>query len=111
MQRARDGSCDVYPPKGAWIGARRDVSAAMQGQDLTLEAGDRLILYTDGLIEAMDADKNQFGLDRVLALIDSHAKSSESELCEVLVEAAQRFAVLQEDDITVVVLRYAPTGA
>lgn len=111
VQRARDGSCDVYPPKGAWIGARRDVSAAMQGQDLTLEAGDRLILYTDGLIEAMDADKNQFGLDRVLALIDSHAKSSESELCEVLVEAAQRFAVLQEDDITVVVLRYAPTGA
>ncbi|MGC4092571.1 MAG: substrate-binding domain-containing protein [Polyangiaceae bacterium] len=111
VQRARDGSCEVFPAKGVWVGARRDISAATEAQRLRLESGDRIVLYTDGVIEAMDSHHQQFGLDRVISMIEAHAGADSVALCEALVDAAQRFAIVQQDDITVVVLRYAPTSA
>lgn len=110
VQRA-NGSCEVYTPAGTWIAARADISSVTRNQELTLRPGDRIILYTDGLIEAMDANKLLFGLERVISLIESHARADESSLVNSLVQAAQRFSVVQQDDITVVILRYAPRGA
>jgi sigma-B regulation protein RsbU (phosphoserine phosphatase) len=109
--RARDGKCEVYPPAGAWIGARRDIAHAITSQSVQLEPGDRLVLYTDGLIEAMDSRNEQFSLERVLSLLEAGAGSSNESLCNTLIEAAQRFAISQLDDITVVVLRYQPPVA
>jgi serine phosphatase RsbU (regulator of sigma subunit) len=106
--RARDGKCEVYSPVGAWIGARRDIAHAVHSQSLKLEPGDRLVLYTDGLIEAMDSHGVQFSLERVLSLLQADLTSSNESLCNTLVEQAQGFAIVQQDDITVVVLRYDP---
>jgi serine phosphatase RsbU (regulator of sigma subunit) len=106
--RARDGKCESYAPAGAWIGARRDIAHATRSQSLTLEPGDRVVLYTDGVIEAMDARGQQFSLERAIALLEAERGSPDEVLCNNLVEAARRFATLQQDDMTVVVLSYQP---
>jgi sigma-B regulation protein RsbU (phosphoserine phosphatase) len=41
--------------------------AAFEDESLTLEPGDRLYFYTDGVIEAMNAEEEEFGHDRLLA--------------------------------------------
>ncbi len=109
--RARDGKCEVHPPLGTWIGAVQDITHAIPSQSLRLEPGDRLILYTDGLIEAMDSHHEQFSLERVLSLLESAGQASNEELCSMLVDAAQQFAIVQADDITVVALRYQPVAS
>ncbi len=38
-------------------------------QEIALEKGDRLFIYTDGLSEAQDLHKQQFGIDNILALL------------------------------------------
>ncbi|MFZ5893201.1 MAG: SpoIIE family protein phosphatase [Myxococcota bacterium] len=109
LQRASTGKCEIFPAKGVWVGALRDIRAATEEQQVQLEPGDRIVLYTDGVIEAMDSHHQQFGLDRVIALIEAHAHSDPATLCHSLVDAAQRFAIVQQDDITVVVLRFDPS--
>ena len=56
--------------------------------------GDRLVLMSDGIVEAMDADGHLFGFERVHELL--HTTSSAAEVAR----AAQSFG--QEDDISVI---------
>ncbi len=106
VQRAVSGKCELFAPAGTWLGARHDIAHAVVDQTLKLEHGDRLLLFTDGLVEAMDQAREQFGLQRVCALLERSVALDEARLCTLLVEQAKQFAVLQEDDITVLVLRY-----
>jgi hypothetical protein len=63
---------------------------------LQLERGDRLTLYTDGLLEARNAAGELFGFDRIAEIL-AHTHDAQE-----ISEAAQRFG--QEDDITVLSL-------
>ena len=66
----------------------------------TLAQGDRLVLVSDGIAEATDADRQLFGFDRVQELLQSGKSASE------VASAAQRFG--QEDDISVITVTRAP---
>jgi sigma-B regulation protein RsbU (phosphoserine phosphatase) len=41
-----------------------------ESERLTMEAGDRLYVYTDGVVEARDAAGNEFGLERLISEIE-----------------------------------------
>jgi hypothetical protein len=60
----------------------------------TLAAGDRLMLVSDGIVEATDAEWQLFGFDRVQQLLRTGKSASE------VAGAAQKFG--QEDDISVI---------
>ena len=73
----------------------------------SLHPGDRLILFTDGVTEAMDADGKQLGTQGLLQLLNQSplAKADPSDLCRGLVEAIQQREPGEAgDDITVLVL-------
>jgi serine phosphatase RsbU (regulator of sigma subunit) len=59
-----------------------------------LKAGDRLVLMSDGIVEAMDADGKLFGFERVHELLRTATSAAE------VASAAQAFG--QEDDISVI---------
>jgi serine phosphatase RsbU (regulator of sigma subunit) len=67
----------------------------------TLEAGDSLMLMTDGVAEAQDAHGQLFGFDRIAEMLHAGAGGP------ALATAAQEFG--QQDDITVLTLRFAPS--
>ena len=69
---------------------------------LTLEIGDRLTLFTDGLLEARDASGEVYGFERMAALLATRPDASKA------VEAAVAFG--QEDDITVLTLTRLASG-
>lgn len=71
-----------------------------------LRPGDALILYTDGVTEAFDADDRAFGPER-LAALPLQGENARSICCEV-VEAVHGFAgeAPQSDDITVLAVIY-----
>lgn len=68
------------PPLGFLARAEYDL------EDLQLEAGDVLMLYTDGITEATDGNLDMFGEERLEALLRQHA----DEGAEVLLQAARR---------------------
>ena len=69
--------------------------------------GDVLVCYTDGLTEAMNANRELFGKERVKQIIqDNHSKTSR-EILNALKTAVDDFAAdtPADDDMTVIVLR------
>ena len=71
--------------------------------DLQLEQGDRLIVYTDGVVEATDQRGEEFGLSRLSSLITA---SPFNTLPESVVSAVDCFAEGERvDDVTVFVLQ------
>jgi serine phosphatase RsbU (regulator of sigma subunit) len=67
---------------------------------LMLKPSEQLTLMTDGVVEARAASGELLGFDRVNAMVTESAES--------IVRAAQKFG--QDDDITVLTLRFAPAG-
>ncbi|MEX1024107.1 MAG: SpoIIE family protein phosphatase [Planctomycetota bacterium] len=82
---------------------------------ILLEAGDCVVLYTDGLTEARDPRDHErmFGEDGLLRVLDEAASrdASARDTCMALVDAAMEVAGgVREDDVTVVVLRRVATA-
>jgi serine phosphatase RsbU (regulator of sigma subunit) len=72
---------------------------------LRLNSNDRLILYTDGLIEVYHAKKGLLGLEGLKALLNRHKCNSVSELKDIVMDEIQEFAEgpLDHDDLTLMV--------
>ena len=77
---------------------------------VTLTAGDLLVIFTDGLVEAEDLAEEQYGELRMLATLNSRSKLTAGQVLQNLMTSADQFvgAAPQHDDITCLVLRILP---
>jgi sigma-B regulation protein RsbU (phosphoserine phosphatase) len=71
-----------------------------------LVRGDRLLLYTDGIVEATDAYGEEFGDRRLAHLLLETAGRSHSETADHIITTIQQWAPSQNDDLTVLVCDY-----
>ncbi|MCR4855861.1 MAG: serine/threonine-protein phosphatase, partial [Erysipelotrichaceae bacterium] len=73
-----------------------------------LEPGDEIFLYTDGVVEATNVNKELYGEDRLLEFIDHEREVDAKAVCEdVLVNVFEFFkGADQFDDITELSLKY-----
>jgi sigma-B regulation protein RsbU (phosphoserine phosphatase) len=68
-----------------------------------LEPGDRLILYTDGILEARDSRGKFFGESNLFATVRDTAKLSAADAADRIVVAVENWSSSQDDDLTVIV--------
>ena len=75
---------------------------------VVLSPGQALLLYTDGVTEAMDLDETLYSVQRLEPFLIGHRESSPRQMIGDLVNDVRRFAggAEQSDDITVLALRY-----
>jgi serine/threonine protein phosphatase PrpC len=75
---------------------------------IQLQPGDLLVMFSDGISEALDAAGEEFGDDRILACLRRSGQGSVSQILECLVTTVKEFAAgtMQSDDMTAVVMRY-----
>ena len=86
------------------IGLFDDIECHVAERQLATD--DVLIIYSDGITEAVNADGQEFGEDRLLASAREHHLLPTSLLAEKLVEAVRQFSYPEQaDDITLVVAR------
>ncbi len=72
-----------------------------------LQSGDRLLLYTDGLIEATNIGGEFFGLTRLAMLLQDAASLSTSAVVDKILHTLRDWCPSQEDDLTVVFCDFA----
>lgn len=77
-----------------------------------LSPGDTLVLYTDGVTEAMNAAGEQFGVERLQSIFEARTPENSKEAAHMIFEAVQSFAdgADQSDDITCLTLRRSETA-
>ena len=90
---------------GAALGLLADAAYAVAEE--TLAPGDVLLVYSDGINEARNAEGECFGNQRVAALAAGHARQGAAALGQALLDAVQRFIgeSSPDDDQTLLVLR------
>jgi len=76
-----------------------------------LQPGDRLLLYTDGILEASNASGEFFGPEAVGTLLRQTAGIAPSDAADRIISAVQEWAVSQDDDLTVLVCDYVGNEA
>ncbi|MGA7402136.1 MAG: SpoIIE family protein phosphatase [Candidatus Sulfotelmatobacter sp.] len=67
-----------------------------------------LLLYTDGLIEAANANGDFFGQHALSALLRQTAALPPSTASDQIISSVQQWSASQDDDLTVLVCDYAP---
>jgi phosphoserine phosphatase RsbU/P len=75
--------------------------------EVTLAVGDVLVIYTDGISEAMNRSFEEWGEKRVMEAVSSADGFASDDLIERIMQAADAFAAgaPQHDDVTLVILR------
>src|SRR5919107_1741361 len=99
-----DGEAKELRARGMPLGLMS--SMGYEEMELVLKAGESVLFYSDGLVEAHDPKGEMFGFPRLRALVAEHAE--ERSLGECLLEELYSFVGEgweQEDDITLVTLR------
>jgi serine phosphatase RsbU (regulator of sigma subunit) len=71
---------------------------------IKLEKGDRILFYTDGLFESSPDEKEEFGRERVIQLINKHSEKPIQELIDILQSELTAFmnGKYFDDDVTMV---------
>jgi sigma-B regulation protein RsbU (phosphoserine phosphatase) len=72
-----------------------------------MRPGDLVVVYSDGITDATDANDEMFGLERLRRVIAAHAGLSARGLVELIFHAVETFSrrARPTDDQTVVVIR------
>ena len=107
VYRKRTAEIELIPTPGTWLGAMKDISKFTTDSELQLEDGDLLVLYTDGVTEAMNGKREQFGLDRLADLVKSKAALPSAQICTEIHDSVLDWCNhAADDDVTLLVARY-----
>ena len=92
---------------GFMVGVEPDIADFVAQKEITLQPGDGVVLYTDGITEARNIDKRQYGVERLCEIVGCHWHQSALEI-QLAVIADVRQHIGQQrvyDDITLLVLK------
>ena len=107
-----DGSSTLLPYIGGIaLGIAPDMTFPQS--TVNLAPGDTLILYTDGVTEAMNADQEEFGMERFQEVFKEAPPMSSQEANQAVFNAVHAFAgdTIQSDDITCLTLFRSEAGS
>ena len=108
LYRAGDKSCSRVNPPGMAVGIDGGAVFNRVTNDFALEmsSGDCLILYTDGVTEALDSSGEEFGVENVTRVIVESAQMGADVVVERLTAELKKFVgeAPQHDDITLIVI-------
>jgi len=105
LWRAENATIDMIKQKTDPIGVER--SSSYTDMKLTVTKGDIIILYTDGLIEALNQDGHQYGIDNLSKTIRENASLTAKELATEIKHNVQAFigSASLHDDQTLVIMK------
>jgi sigma-B regulation protein RsbU (phosphoserine phosphatase) len=107
MLMLRDGIVTEIAENGLLLAAAE--GADYSDKTLPLQVGDRLLLYTDGLVEARNAKGELFGEESLASALRATAGQTVDAAADRLIDATKQWANSQDDDLTVLVCDFVGT--
>jgi len=103
IYRAGSREVELIKTEGMWLGIRGEIGAMLQDASLHMEIGDILLLYTDGVTDAVDGNGDRFSKKHLEdALRQLHDRSTEA-IKDGILSALEHYQ--QQDDVTMIVIR------
>ena len=101
----RRGNITLLEAKGIALGVISDIE--LEEKEISLQEGDIVALYTDGVTEAINDKEEQFGQQRLISTIEENRNLPASELIKRIQQKVAQFSQGQPqfDDITLMILK------
>lgn len=102
-----DGQFELYKDRhGLVLGGMNGIS--YKDYELTLEKGDMIFVYTDGVTEAMNSNNELFGTDRMIDALNTIDEADPKVVLDAVHKSVNKFVgpAEQFDDLTMVCLKY-----
>jgi PAS domain S-box-containing protein len=101
---------NLLKTRGIALGIKEDVT--YEKEEISILPGDRLLIYTDGVSEAMNGRLEEFGKERLQNLIQRSEEGNAAAMIERILAAvaAHVHDATQSDDMTLVLLQRLPGG-
>ncbi len=105
LLRASTGQFETLSADGILLGILEEPE--FEEATTRLEPGDMLCLYTDGIVEEVDRDEEEFGEKRLEQILKDRVDETPARIAEAVMEAVRGHAAGREleDDITLIVLK------
>jgi hypothetical protein len=112
---AKLGEVEELQPVGLGLGLTKDAPFSDNIREIRLDlcTDDILVLYTDGIVEALNEAREFYGNKRLVSLLKRHKKHSSSEILNAIFENVSTFVgkAKQHDDMTTMVIRLRDSEA
>lgn len=113
--KGESGHIEELQPLGLGIGLTRDRSfdQNIKEVELTLTEDDVLVLYTDGIVEALNENHQFYGNKKLISLLKNERKKPANEILSLLSDNVRDFigSAKQHDDMTVMVIKLNNDGS
>jgi serine phosphatase RsbU (regulator of sigma subunit) len=112
VYRAKKQSVEQVETRGMWIGLVDNVSGMMENDQLTIDAGDVLLVYTDGLTEAWkrengmsdpQSSSEMFGSNRLAQILRETGKKPPDQIKKRIIDELRNYRC--DDDVTFVIAK------
>jgi len=105
LLRSGSGEADLLAEGGVLLGAMPSM-IPYKSADVTLQKGDIVVMYTDGVTEALDETEEEYGEERLQKCLLCNASLSARDILNAILEDVKLFTGNRySDDITIVVLK------
>lgn len=108
LQVRDDGDSYFFTPGGIGLGLDRGsiFNKYLEECEIALKHGDLIVLYTDGITEAMNTENEMFGDDRLQRIFDDNHRASLAETRDLILQSVQQYSTgeNQQDDMTLVLV-------
>jgi HAMP domain-containing protein len=105
---ASDKKVTLTPPSGIALGMLMDISQNLKEEQVKLESGDVLVVYSDGIPECWKNEKEMYGMGRLKRAVNDYSDlPSAFAIRNALLADVKEFAgkYKQMDDITLIVIK------
>jgi sigma-B regulation protein RsbU (phosphoserine phosphatase) len=102
---AGSGKVTLLAAEGIALGVLDEIT--LESVKIPLKSGDLIVLYTDGVTEAVNALDEEYGVERLTACVEKNSSETAKEIIDAIVADVTGFAGErpQYDDITIMVLK------
>lgn len=108
IYRAKSNKTEVVPTQGTWLGIADNIEKFLKDTTITIAAGDMLLLFSDGITEAMNRNGEMYGQVRLEQAINRCADFPVGKILDMIIQDVMLFQEDQLDDMTLVVMKKLP---
>jgi hypothetical protein len=108
--RKATGAVEEVPTTGTWLGIVEDLAGKLRDSHVDIDEGDAVLMFTDGITEAMSGTGEMFGQDRLRASLAKHGALEAEQIVLGILAEVNAFQAEQSDDLTLLVLKRVQTG-
>jgi len=105
VYRAGANNTEIITTEGTWLGIAEKIGNFQKDQNIPLNDGDIVMLFTDGITEATNKKGEMYGQLRLEQLLDQYADLPTNKILDKIINEVNKFQEEQLDDMTLLIVK------